>query len=87
MNQAKFLNLETKQVQILDSSLDHPNLIRMSDGAEESELKAAYNLLDIANKNAQKHSDEASLYRNIAFTFSIVIIALVFILMGVLVWG
>lgn len=33
MKMAEFLNLETKQVQWLDASLEHPNLVRVPDGA------------------------------------------------------
>lgn len=34
MKQAEFLNLETKQVQVLDASLEHPNLVRVPEGAD-----------------------------------------------------
>lgn len=34
MKMAEFLNLETKQVQWLDASLEHPNLVRVPEGAE-----------------------------------------------------
>lgn len=34
MKQAEFLNLETKQVQWLDASLEHPNLVRVPNDAE-----------------------------------------------------
>lgn len=33
MKMAEFLNLDTKQVQWLDASLEHPNLVRVPDGA------------------------------------------------------
>lgn len=33
MKHAEFLNLDTKQVQWLDASLEHPNLVRVPDGA------------------------------------------------------
>ena len=34
MKQAEFLNLDTKQVQWLDASLEHPNLVKVPEGAE-----------------------------------------------------
>lgn len=34
MKHAEFLNLDTKQVQWLDASLEHPNLVRVPDGAD-----------------------------------------------------
>lgn len=34
MKQAEFLNLDTKQAQWLDASLEHPNLVKVPEGAE-----------------------------------------------------
>lgn len=34
MKMAEFLNLDTKQVQWLDASLEHPNLVRVPEGAD-----------------------------------------------------
>ena len=34
MKMAEFLNLDTKQTQWLDTSLEHPNLVRVPEGAE-----------------------------------------------------
>lgn len=35
MKMAEFLNIDTKQVQWLDASLEHPNLVKVPEGAEE----------------------------------------------------